>query len=583
MPDKLPKGWVKTTLGEIARPARERVLPMEVPTMPYVGLEHIEPQTMRLLGQGQAGEVRSSSMRFLEGDVLYGKMRPYLNKVWVANFDGLCSAEFLVFSKRDGLNSQFLAMRLNTEDFVTFANGQVSGERPRVDFEKLSRFPILLPPLAEQERIVAKLNTALSGVERAATAVRRARERTERYRAAVLDAAVTGKLTRTWRESQHRSNTANTETGDSLLQRLLAARRVRWEQAELLRLRTAGKEPKNATWKSPYPEPVPPVTRHLAALPNGWVWASIDQLSIVVRGASPRPAGDPRYFGGPIPWITVGSLTRDSKPYLSETAETLTEAGKEASRYIEVETLLLTNSGATLGVPKISRIAGCINDGVAALLFIDYPLKLYLYYFLTVETERLRSINQGAAQPNLNTGIIRAIVVPLPPLAEQTEIIRVVEQRLTAADRLTAKLEQQSRRANDMRQSILREAFAGRLAPQDSRDESASLLLERIRANRQAKGQESKLTTEPKHMSKSKSKLKSERRPLATVLREHKTPLTPEQLFRESGYEAAFNDSESPQDLVDLFYKELRKLTNSPAKVVEERKSKHQVLLRALQ
>jgi type I restriction enzyme S subunit len=149
MPEKLPKGWVKTTLGEIAEPSRQRGLPMEFPSLRYVGLEHIEPHSMKLLEHEGAREARSSSVRFSVGDVLYGKMRPYLNKVWVAQFDVLCSAEFLVFPKRDGLNSQFLALRLNAEDFVAFANGQVSGERPRVDFEKLSSFPILLCPTAE--------------------------------------------------------------------------------------------------------------------------------------------------------------------------------------------------------------------------------------------------------------------------------------------------------------------------------------------------------------------------------------------------------------------------------------------------
>jgi type I restriction enzyme S subunit len=97
MSEKLPEGWVMTTLGEITEPSRARALPAEAPDMPYIGLEHIEPQTMKLLGHGYARDVRSSSVLFSKGDVLYGKMRPYLNKVWVAEFDGICSAEFLVF------------------------------------------------------------------------------------------------------------------------------------------------------------------------------------------------------------------------------------------------------------------------------------------------------------------------------------------------------------------------------------------------------------------------------------------------------------------------------------------------------
>src|SRR5689334_5670586 len=127
MPQKLPKGWVKTNLGEVYVPSRVRVLPADAGNLPYIGMEHVESQTMRLLGHDESGELKSSSLRFNKGDVLYGKMRPYLNKVWVAEFDGVCSAEFLIFPKTEGLNSQFLAYRLNTQDFVAFANLNVSG------------------------------------------------------------------------------------------------------------------------------------------------------------------------------------------------------------------------------------------------------------------------------------------------------------------------------------------------------------------------------------------------------------------------------------------------------------------------
>jgi type I restriction enzyme, S subunit len=95
---------------------------------------------MRLIETGEAGAIRSSSFRFSTGDVLYGRMRPYLNKVWVAEFDGICSAEFLVFPSRDGLRNEFLAARLNADDFVSYANQQVSGERPRADFESYHDF-----------------------------------------------------------------------------------------------------------------------------------------------------------------------------------------------------------------------------------------------------------------------------------------------------------------------------------------------------------------------------------------------------------------------------------------------------------
>ncbi len=235
------------------------------------------------------------------------------------------------------------------------------------------------------------------------------------------------------------------EPASELLKRILAERRAKWNG------------------KSKYKEPLAAGPPGLPRLPEGWNWVIIEQLSNVVRGASPRPAGDPKYFGGNIPWITVGPITADHNPYLKSVPETVTEAGRERSRYIEPETLLLTNSGATLGVPKITLIGGCINDGVAALLDVDYPLKLYLLYFLHSLTTRLRGVNQGAAQPNLNTAIIKAISVPLPPLAEQERIVSEVERRLSVVHELEAQISANLQRAERFRQSILHRAFEGKL------------------------------------------------------------------------------------------------------------------------
>jgi type I restriction enzyme S subunit len=184
----------------------------------------------------------------------------------------------------------------------------------------------------------------------------------------------------------------------------------------------------------------------------------------------------------------------------------------------------------------------------------------------------------GVGRPRLNLSEIKSIALPLPPLAEQFEIVHEVEHRLEAADRLAAKLDCQLERSRATRQSLLREAFVGRLVPQNPNDEPASVLLERIRAAHETESKKPK----GKPMPKSRSKKKVTHRPLLDVLREHMKPMTPEQLFRESGYEASFNESDTPQDLVDAFYKELRKLTDKPAKVVERKDSGQQAWLRVV-
>ena len=207
----------------------------------------------------------------------------------------------------------------------------------------------------------------------------------------------------------------------------------------------------------------------LPELPPTWIYTPLWTLGEVVRGASPRPAGDPRYFGGSVPWITVGALTNGEGPYLHEVDETLTDEGAKRSRLIPADTLLLTNSGATLGVPRITRIAGCINDGSVAVFEIPFVPQLYLYYFLRTQTSALRAINQGAAQPNLNTGIVKAIPVPLPPLAEQAAILDRLEARLATATDARNRV----KRARELTDHALRGATVRAFESADLADVSA--------------------------------------------------------------------------------------------------------------
>ena len=176
--------------------------------------------------------------------------------------------------------------------------------------------------------------------------------------------------------------------------------------------------------------------------------------------------------------------------FLNKVSQFVTEAGCDASRYIEPGTLLLTNSGATLGVPKITDIGGCINDGSVGLLEVDQPLKEFLYWFLTTQTNVLRATNQGAAQPNLNTDIVRRISVPLCAQSEMREIAGRLSAVVDLVRQQRLSVDHALHQSSAQRQNILRAAFAGQLVPQDLNDEPASVLLERIRAERaeQARG-----------------------------------------------------------------------------------------------
>jgi type I restriction enzyme S subunit len=369
----------------------------------------------------------------------------------------------------------------------------INANTPSVTVKHLSsltigKIELPLPPIAEQTRIVTKLEELLSDLDAGVAELKAAQKKLTQYRQSLLKAAVEGRLTAQWRTDRARRGEP-IETGAQLLQRILQERRTRWETKQRAKFAAQSKTPPQG-WQSKYPEPVKPDTTDLPELPEGWVWASVDQLCFVIRGASPRPAGDPRYFGGNIPWITVGSITRDDEIYLERTEQFVTEAGKETSRFIEIGTLLLTNSGATLGVPKIAKIGGCINDGSVALLDVDEITKLYLYWFLKTQTERLRALNQGAAQPNLNTDIVRRISVPICARSEMLEVIQVIDETIKSAKIQERTLEVALKQSAAQRKNILRAAFSGQLVPQDPSDEPASQLLARIRAERSAHSSE---------------------------------------------------------------------------------------------
>lgn len=159
-------------------------------------------------------------------------------------------------------------------------------------------------------------------------------------------------------------------------------------------------------------------------IPQGWTLTRIGEVCEVVRGASPRPAGDPRYFDGDyLPWITVAEVTSAYGMHLEKTKSFLTEEGAKFTRTIPPNTLILTNSGATLGVPKITKIKAGANDGIAMLLNPAGVTNEYLYFVLESRTDYFRNhLAPGNGQPNLNTDLIKEEPLLLPSISEQSRI-----------------------------------------------------------------------------------------------------------------------------------------------------------------
>lgn len=172
------------------------------------------------------------------------------------------------------------------------------------------------------------------------------------------------------------------------------------------------------------------IRKHTIAgvLPDDWDAALIKNRCAVVRGSSPRPAGDPRFFNGDfLPWITVADVTGRPGLYLSSTRSLLTEAGAKHTRTIPPGTLIISNSGATLGVPKITTITAGANDGIAMFLEPKGVSKEFMYFFLESKTDYFRNeLAPGVGQPNLNTELLGDVAIPIPPIHEQIALANVL-------------------------------------------------------------------------------------------------------------------------------------------------------------
>lgn len=388
----------------------------------------------------------------------------------------------------DFFNYQFQYLR-NKGEFVAVAQRAVN--QSSINQKKLKQFEFLVPPLNEQRRIVAKLESLFSELEAGTERLRTARAQLKTYRQAILKHAFEGKLTADWRAQY----AATLEPAETLLTRIQQEREAHYQQqlkdwhAAMQRWEASGKDGKKPS-KPKKPEPAKlsdlEKTKTLPKLPFGWAYIDISSLCDVVRGGSPRPAGDLRYYEGNIPFLKVADITRNPGAYLNSYTYTIKEAGLVKTRLVKPKTLMLSNSGATLGVPKICNIETTFNDGIAAFLGLKESSLLYHYYFWLSKTEQLRAINQGAAQPNLNTDLIREFPIPLCSEQEMKIVSQAIEQQFSLIEDLERTIDTELQKAESLRQSILKSAFAGTLVPQDSTDEPASALLERIRSQKAA-------------------------------------------------------------------------------------------------
>jgi type I restriction enzyme S subunit len=351
---------------------------------------------------------------------------------------------------------------------------------------ELKEIPIPLPPLAEQRRIVAKIESLFARSRRAKQALLAIPPLLDRLRQSILAAAFHGELTTEWRK-QH----SGTGSGEDLLQRARLERRRRWESAEATRMVARGRATNGEAWKSKYRDAVP--AEPSGSLPRGWTWASLDELTLIVGGITKGQKRGPGERLRPVPYLRVANVQRGFLD-LTDMKEIAATAEEIRELRLEVGDILLNEGGDR---DKLGRgwvwggeIPECIHQNhvfrarpvmpeVDSQFLSHYANNFGQQFFLDAgaQTTNLASVSMTK---------IRALPVPLAPAGEQREIVRILTNRLAAIDRTRALLVAALEENDDLQSSILAKAFRGELVPQDPNDEPASALLERLRAGHQA-------------------------------------------------------------------------------------------------
>jgi type I restriction enzyme S subunit len=190
---ELPEGWVHTTLGQVAIKSSEKEYPDKNSKYEFLGMDSIEPNTTKPILWYKFSEMKSAGNKFKANQVLYGRMRPYLNKTYLADRDGVASGEFIVFDCKDILPLYLLNI-IHHRDFVEFANGKTTGDRPRVSYDELVDYDILLPTPGEQSLIIEEIESRLSVCDKIEECIEQSLQQAEALRQSILKKAFEGKL-----------------------------------------------------------------------------------------------------------------------------------------------------------------------------------------------------------------------------------------------------------------------------------------------------------------------------------------------------------------------------------------------------
>ncbi len=427
VPFDIPETWTWVRLGDCSGYAqtKEKVASTDITgDMWSLDLEDIQKETGAVITQTKASErkITGDKVRFYKGQVLYSKLRPYLKKILVAPADGICTPELVPFDAYL-VDANYLVCVLKSPHVDFVVNSVTYGVKmPRVGTDTMINLLIPIPPLAEQKRIVAKIEELLPYIDRYEQAWSKLEEFNKRFpvdmQKSILQTAIQGKLVPQLPEEG---------TGEELFQQIQA------EKQALIKAGTIKKE-------KPLPEIIDDEIPF--DIPESWKWVRLSQLFSVLNGDRGKnyPAKSTLSHEG-IPFISA--LNLDGKSVIEDdnllrlSEQQYERLGNGKLIRDDIVVCIRGSLGKHGRYPfdkgaiasSLVILRAFTNDDILAgflMMYLDTPL-----FF-----SEIRRYDNGTAQPNLAAKSLEQFLVPLPPLAEQKRIVAKLEEILPLCERL---------------------------------------------------------------------------------------------------------------------------------------------------
>lgn len=474
---ELPKGWVTAALGDVCEQPAQRV-PSADEEFTYIDIASIDRER-KIISEPQrlpGAEAPSRARKLVKtGDVIVSMTRPNLNAVALVGEEHnecIASTGFDVLKPIE-VEPRWVFAAARSAQFVNAMCDKVQGALyPAVKAADIREHEIPLPPLAEQTRIAAKLDELLVQVDSLKARIDGIPARLKRFRQSVLAAAVSGRLTEEWRAGNPYAESAEQQVA-----------KVDASKTGRLKVRKA---------ETGFSDD------QLFVIPDGWGWVENHRLAedsntaicagpfgTIFKAKDFRDAGVPIIF---LRHVAEGVYKTEKPGFMDEAV--WEELHQEYSVY--GGELLVTKLGDPPGTaclyPQGIGTAMVTPDVIKMSVDERVALPKYLMFFFNSQHCKglIEKLAFGATRLRIDIAMFKGFPIPLPPLEEQTEILQRVEQLFAFADQLDAKVAAAKSRIDHLTQSILAKAFRGELVPQDPNDEPASVLLERIKAQRAA-------------------------------------------------------------------------------------------------